>query len=199
MGLVTTVTIGADTFSVYAFTNLAAVADATAYFNGQLGASAAAWTAATADNKARALVSAARWMDRALKYSGTETVPGQPLAWPRNGALECGVAVPDGTVPDAIVLTEFELAGLLLQNAALSSGTGTGSNVKRAKAGSAEVEFFSSTVGTGLDTKVPQPAWDLVKCFTVGAVSGAGIGLASGTDVDSSFCPCDDECTEGFS
>lgn len=197
MGQVATVTIAGNNYSVYGLTS-APVTDATTYFGGRLGASATAWNAATADNRARALVTAAGWMDRAVTWSGEPSVDGQPLAWPREGATCNGEAVAGSpSVPDAVVYAEFELAGLILRDAAIAEGSGTGSNVRRAKAGSAEVEFFTPTIGSASDTRLPQVAHDLVKCL-FGSVGDIGAPYVSGTDVCSDFDDDDYERVNGF-
>lgn len=196
MAVVATVTIGGNNYNVYGLTS-APVTDATTYFAGQLGASATAWGAATADNRARALVSAVRWMERAVVWSGTKTSGAQPLDWPRNGASCDGTAVADGTIPDEVALAEFELAGLILRDASVAEGSGTGSNIRRAKAGSAEVEYFSATAGGPTDTRLPQVAHDLVKCLYGGA-TGIAEPFVSGTDVCSDFDDDDYERIQGW-
>lgn len=199
MGTVSTVTIGTDTFSVYALT-ADPVADANSFWNGRLGPDATAWGAATSDNKKRALVMASDWIDRALGelFSGEETVDGQPREWPRDGASYCGTTVPDGTTPDALALATFWLAGQLILNPALASGTGSGSNVKQAVAGSASVTFFQPTIGSTKDTRLPITAMDYLKCLLSGAGSSAAVGMASGVSGSSAFSPCDFQRSDGY-
>lgn len=199
MGLVSTVTIGTDVFSVYALT-ADPVADATSFWNGRLGADSAAWTAATSDNKKRALVMASDWIDRALGelFSGEKTVDSQPRAFPRDGASYCGVAVADGTTPDALAYATFWLAGQLLLDATLASGSGSGSNIKQAVAGSASVTFFQPTINSTKDTRLPITAMDYLKCLLSGAGSAAGVGMASGVDGSSAFSPCDFQRSDGY-
>lgn len=184
MAIVTTVTIATVTYSVYGLT-ADPVGDADDYLNAKIGATA--WAAASVDDRARALVSATRWLDRVSNFSGTKTVSTQPLEWPRDGATCGSTAITDGTIPDDIALAEFELALALTNDAAAQDASGQGSNVKRAKAGSAEVEFFSSTIGTSADTKLPTVAHDLIKCLLDGSGSAFGGGFASGADCSSSF------------
>jgi hypothetical protein len=57
------------------------VADADAYFDGHLYASA--WTAATADKKAAALVMATRLIDAQYQFNGFRAHDNQALQWPR--------------------------------------------------------------------------------------------------------------------
>lgn len=194
MGMISTVTIGAVSHSVYAIT-ADAVQDADDYLDARIGASP--WAAASADDKKRALVSAARWIDRVVSFSGTETVDGQPRAWPRDGAT-CGSAtIADGTVPDDLAYAEFELAFILVLDATKQDSSTQGSNVKSVGAGSASISFFSATTGTSQDTPLPAVAWDLIKCL-IGSTIGYAVGLASGIDDDSEFCPDDFDRSEGY-
>jgi hypothetical protein len=199
MGTVSTVTIGTDTFSVYALT-ADPVADATSFWNGRLGAEATAWGVATSDNRKRALNAASDWIDRAVGslFSGTKTSDAQPREFPRDGASYCGTAVPDGTTPDALAFATFWLAGALLVNPTLASGSGTGSNVKQAQAGSASVTFFSPTLGSATDTRLPVTAMDYLKCLFSGAGVSLAAGMASGVDRSSAFGPCDFQRSDGF-
>lgn len=194
MGMISTVTIGAVTHSVYAITSNA-VQDADDYLNARLGATA--WASASADDKKRALVSSARWIDRVVTFSGTETVAGQPRAWPRDGATCGSTAIADGTVPDDLAYAEFELAFILIVDATKQDSSTQGSNVKSVGAGSASISFFSSTIGTNQDTPLPAVAWDLIKCL-IGSTIGYAIGLSSGVDEDSGFSPTDFDRSEGY-
>lgn len=199
MGTVATVTIGSDTFSVYALTASPA-ADATSFWNGRLGAEATAWGAATSDNRSRALVAATDWLDRAIgaKLSGTKTVSSQPLEFPRDGAFCNGTAITDGTTPDSVAKATFWLAGKLLVDASAANATGQGSNVKTAQAGTASVTFFAATLGTALDTRLPVTAMDYVKCLLSGAGTASAAGFASGVDCDSAFSSKDYTLDQGY-
>ena len=93
----------------------AAVADGDAYHDGHLYA--AAWTAATSDNKAKALVMATRLIDECFKFNGLRRRSTQALQWPR---LNC--PDPDGTeafaetlVPRPVIDATSELARELLK------------------------------------------------------------------------------------
>jgi hypothetical protein len=59
----------------------ASVADADAYHEGHLYATA--WTGATADKKAAALVMASRLIDALFQFNGVRTKATQALQWPR--------------------------------------------------------------------------------------------------------------------
>ena len=201
MAVIDTVTIGTDTFSVYALVATEAVANTDTFWNGRLGAERTAWEAASADDKARALVAAADWIDRALIFTGDKTVSTQARAWPRDGATNgcTEEAITDGTTPDDIFYAQAWLAGVVLADNAAAASSGEGSNVKKVKAGSAAVEFFSPTTGTSDDTRLPQVAHDFTRCYTdAGTSAGIAGPTASGTGQESSFGEDDDEWNEGL-
>lgn len=203
MAIVDTITIGSDTFSVYALTAGNAVTETTTFWNGRLGAERTAWDAAVTagnDDEKRALAAAADWLDRASIFSGSVTVDGQARAFPRDGATNgcTGDSITDGTTPDDIFSAQAYLAGVILGDNAAAASAGQGGNIKKAKAGSAEVVFFKPTEGTASDTRLPVVANDYVKCYTdAGSASGiAGPTITGtcqdGTDADTS------ELIEGF-
>ena len=76
-----------------------------------------AWSAATADDKARALlVATARLDELAWVGSRTDTTTPQALAWPRSGA-SCGEkSYADDVIPDEVKTGTFDLANLLLSD-----------------------------------------------------------------------------------
>jgi len=203
MAVIDTITIGADTFSVYALTAPNAVAETTTFFNGRLGAEATAWAAAVTagvDDEKRALAAAADWLDRASIFSGDKTVSTQPRAWPRDDATNgcTGVAVTDGTTPDDIFYAQCWLAGAILVDNAASASSGEGSNIKSVGAGTAKVAFFSPTTGTVDDTRLPTVANDYAKCYTdAGTSSGIAGPTFTGTD-QTGTCADADELNEGF-
>ena len=174
--MIATLSISGVDYSVYSLTT-DALADANGYFKARLGADD--WDAAGSTDKKKALVSAARWLDR-MTWASTPTSTSQALAHPRASLTDCdGVAVLDTDVAPGIAEAQFELALVLLGDAAAQESSGTGSNVKKVEAGSAKVTFFSSSVGSNRDTRLPQIAHDLVKCY-FGNSSGAGIASGSG-------------------
>ena len=195
MAVVAQVSIGGVDYDVYALT-VDPVTDATEYLGGSLRG--AAWTAASTDDKKRALVEAARMLDRVVTWSGTKTSDAQPLDWPRDGATCDGEAIADGTIPDEVAFAEFELANLLLADTSIATGSGTGSNVRSAKAGSAAVEFFTPTIGDPTrDLRLPQLVHDLVKCL-FGGTAGVGTPFV-GDDDESEFDGCSFEVNGGWS
>jgi hypothetical protein len=104
----------------------ASVADGDAYHGGHLYATA--WTAATADQKAVALVMASRLIDAEYQFGGVKTTDSQALLWPRYRCVdpdrdpEIRVGrlmiwenwVPENLVPKNVVAATCELARELL-------------------------------------------------------------------------------------
>ena len=102
------------------------VADGDAYHYGHLYGTA--WTGATADQKAAALVMASRLIDAEYQFNGLRTVGSQALQWPRVNCLDPDKApipvltslllldpfVPASIVPKALVLATCEMARELL-------------------------------------------------------------------------------------
>lgn len=192
MAVIATLSIGSNSYSVYALTS-DVMADTKAYFAAHVNG--AAWTAAAPDNgQKKALVSAFRSLER-KRWSGSKLVPSQATQWPRTGATCFGEVEPDG-IPDEIALGEFELALALVLDPTVLSKSSSRSDVRSAKAGSAAVEFFQAPPGE--ETVYPTVVQELVGCFLSGAASGVGAGLASGTDEQSQFTPDDFERTEGY-
>ena len=89
-------------------------ADGDAYHAGHLYASA--WTAASADNKAVALVMASRLIDAEYQFGGTRSVATQSLQWPREDCPDpdAGDMVAETMVPKAVVEAACELARELI-------------------------------------------------------------------------------------
>jgi len=198
MATTATVTIGADTFTVYALT-ADPNADTDTFWNGRLGPERTAYEAASEDDQNRALVVAADWLDRASTYSGEKTVAAQPREWPRDNAVNhcLDEAIADGTVPDDIFNAQAWLAGVVLADLSAAASSGEGSNVKKAKAGSAEVTFFKPTTGTGADFRLPQVAHDYNKCYTDSAAGISGPSI-TGTGFPTHFCPDDFGLNKGL-
>jgi hypothetical protein len=91
------------------------VAEGTTYADDVLGT--APWTAASADNRIRALLAATARLDE-LDWIGTMAATTQALAWPRKDA-SCGEKDYASTViPEEVKRGCFELANLLLKDIA---------------------------------------------------------------------------------
>jgi hypothetical protein len=114
------------------------VADGNAYHDGHLYATA--WTGATDDQKAVALVMASRLMDAEYQFNGTRTNVGQGLQWPRakcpepdniHAPLSVLLPIPYSyvqydTVPKAVVQATCELARELLLTDRTAAPAGEG-------------------------------------------------------------------------
>ncbi len=90
------------------------VADGDVYHAGHLYASA--WSAASAEQKAVALVMASRLMDAEYQFGGVRAVASQALQWPREDCPDpdAGDVVAKTMVPKAIVEAACELARELI-------------------------------------------------------------------------------------
>lgn len=81
------------------------------------------WTTATTDQRTRALIMAARYLDE-LDWVGERATITQSLAWPRKDA-ECGEkSYTASEIPGEITQAQFDIAEALLGDATLLSGTG---------------------------------------------------------------------------
>jgi len=137
------------------------------------------WATRTADQKGAALVAATNRLDL-FSYKGSKTGSPQPNQFPRTGITDRdGVAVPDTDVPLDMANATIYLAGSIATKPAAAGMAGTGSNNKRVKAGSAEVEFFKPTAGKPLSDET---AYALIQWYLAGLVPAfSGGGMASGT------------------
>ena len=90
------------------------VADGDAYHAGHLYASA--WTGASADQKAVAIVMASRLIDAEYQFGGTRSVATQSLQWPREDCPDPDAddMVAETIVPKAVVEAACELARELI-------------------------------------------------------------------------------------
>ncbi len=187
MSIVSSVTIAGNAYDVYGTET-----EVKQYIAGRLGTSA--YDDASSGDRKKAHVQATRWMDT-LTFQGspTDLVTPQPLAWPRTGMVDCnGEVVVDTVVPDELCEAIGEMVLIVLGDNAASDAAGTGKNIKKVGAGSAQVEFFRTGDAQGnKGTPLPEQAWRLIKCFT-GAGDQANSGaIASGTCDESQFDDCD--------
>ena len=167
------VTISAVDFSVYCDE-----VDAAAYLLGRLETTA--WDDADPDTRAKALVTATRFLDRQA-WQGTKTEAANDLEWPKTGVLyRDGSAVDDSELPQQLIDACVELALALLSDATIQEQTdNTGSNVASVGAGPAQVAFFRPTSGTRFPTIIDE----LIGQFLAGEVS-ATWGEVFGDDVE---------------
>lgn len=106
------------------------------------------------DLKARGLITATRQLD-SLQWPGVRASNTQPLAWPRTGVTDrAGQAVDPNTVPDAIINASILLAARLISAPSLSARRVSQGNVRRVRAGTAEVQFFRRTNPSSLPDDV---------------------------------------------
>ena len=105
--------------------SFATVSEADKYFEDRLDS--AAWTAATAAQRAQALVTATSMLCE-LEWSGAASDSSQPLAFPRTGQFYdpmYGTVVElSGSTPARVVRATYELAYHLLNNDGLLDETG---------------------------------------------------------------------------
>lgn len=156
------------------------VADATTYFEGSIDHDL--WDAATNDTRERALISATRMMDR-QDWLGSKYSSSQDLEWPRSGLTDKnGDSLDETTVPQQVLDATCELASALIDNPYLQDDTDSGSNIKKLKAGSAEIEFIRALSGTRFPTIINE----LVGLWLSNSGSYTG-PLFGGLDNESSF------------
>lgn len=114
------------------------------------------------------------------------TTTDQVLALPRTGLVDCyGSALSSTTYPTIAKEGSFELAYLLSQDSDIEAAGDTASNLKRVKAGSAEVEYFRPEAGL---ERFPPKVQELISCLLAGQ-GGSSLSLAyrSGDGNDSEF------------
>ncbi len=142
-----TVDISGNTYEVYAD-----IASADLFLAGDIFYSSK-WSAAS--NKAEALVSATRWLDR-KRWLGTKTAESQPLEWPRTGVE----GEESDTVPTAIANACCLLAGLLVTKPKSAQTKTTASNRKQVMAGQGVgIEYFRPDDGE----EFPAQAMEMVQ------------------------------------
>lgn len=126
--------------------------DAEAYLGDALHA--VAWMAAEGATKDQSLVTATRMLDR-QDWVGERATDVQVLDWPRTGVTdENGVEVPSDETPQFILDATCELAVALLTDLAVQSSPDQSTNIRRMKAGSAEIEYFVGKSGARFPTIV---------------------------------------------
>lgn len=157
-----TVSIGSDDYTSYADTDTA---------DTYLAASVtvAGWADASDDNKAKALVSATRLLDRQTWIDGYTT-------------FDARIAV------QAIVDACCELAGLFIDGTTdVLTSSSTEQSTKSLKAGSVAIEYFRQN--PALAARFPTNVQELIGPYLAGSAEAASIGApyAGGTDVCSAF------------
>lgn len=177
-----TVLVGSQPYYVYGD-----LTDANLYLNAAISSQATAWLAATDTVKARALVSAARWLDAGGNWSGDKTDAANALAFPRTGLVDAsGQAVDSATLPDVLVSASFELAAALVDNPDLRDELQNPS-VKELHAGSVGMTFNRPLGGSAgakdiqITTPFPTNVMDMIGLWLQGNFSSAG-AVVEGVD-----------------
>jgi len=160
-----------------------------------------AWTALASDDKDRALITAFNVLE-GIVWQGEKTGTAQH---PRTGLTNCnGDDISSASTAPDILMAQAVLAYEYSQDPSLAGSSATGAQLKRAKAGSAEVEFFQKqvTAASGaLDaiSRLPLVVKDLIKCYTA-AGDSAGIAgpTITGTGRASGFSDCDYDLNGGY-
>lgn len=156
------------------------VTEADTYFEDAIHADF--WEDATSDDKGKALVTAARMLDR-QDWQGSKYGDPQTMEFPRSGLTDKnGDAVDETAVPQEVMDAQAELALALLENPALQSASSTGTNFKKLKAGSAEVEYIRATSGPRFQTIIDE----LIGLWLSGSSHYSG-PFVSGADNESSL------------
>jgi len=170
------VSIGSAPYDVYAD-----VEDADGYIDASMSSAADTWRDSTltdATTKARALVSATRWLD-SVNWTGEKADASQELAWPRTGIT--GVASDE--LPPQLVSACAELAMALADNSdarAELSDPGT----KSLKAGSVAIDYFRPEGNTQVQTPFPAVVMALISQWLGGSVVIGG-AVSYGTECKS--------------
>lgn len=115
------------------------------------------WTSEDADDRARAVIQATRWLDT-LDFEGVKSSSAQALKWPRINAFDEDLEEYDtDAIPAVVKRATFEVALRLLNDNAGSTDTlaPTGlEQFKRAKVGLMEVELDKGFRTTDLPDQV---------------------------------------------
>ena len=120
-------------------------AETTAYL--ETRPNSASWTDGSADDKARAVITATWLMESLLDYTGSITTLEQALNWPRSGVSDReGRYLDQDTVPALIKRAMAELALYLLVSDRLADPGVLGQGFSQAKLGSMEVTVDPSQV-----------------------------------------------------
>lgn len=149
-----------------------------------------AWSGATDDDKARALITATNGLDT-LGWIGTRATTTQALAWPRENAT-CGDKDYDATeIPREVQLATFDLANALLSDSDLlrtPSGGSTGElvpgvpnrDLRRLKLDVLELEWRTdatrSTVSATTPLTVLPHLATILGCLTTSTTGGGVSG-----------------------
>lgn len=148
---------------------------------------AATWRASTTtdDDKARALVTATRLLDR-QRWKGDKTDSSQAHAWPRSNTGVTGVV--DNQIPEAVTNACIELALALLDGSDVQSEQTTEQKLQSIRAGSVSLTYFRGAEGP--PRRFPLIVHELLRDYLAGAgvdtlgmkVTGASAESRTGQD-----------------
>lgn len=156
------------------------VAEADAYHNNLLYASA--WTSATVDDKARALITATRLIVDAINIDGwlgypVDTV--QRLPYPRSGVYtrRGNNLILTNEIPQDLKDATAEYGRRLLEQGQLPDEPleSAAADLKRLKAGPVELEFFGNSAGSVTD--LPDPVYAMIAYLFEGRPGGISVPL----------------------
>lgn len=139
------------------------------------------WTAATDDTKAKALISATRWLN-GLRWLGAPADSSQTLAWPRTGIS----GVDSTTIPTNVAYATFEIAAALVDDPTLFTSLND-PMVSQMSAGPVSVSYFRPTApfNVQVTTPVPKAAMAYLTAY-LGGISAGG-PITSGISDTSPF------------
>lgn len=179
-----TVTIGSDTIEVYG-----GLPAATSYLNGSMSSGAVAFRALVADDQARALVQATRFIDMQSWQGAATAAGGTALQWPRSGVVDAnGVTVDSTTVPANVLTAVYELCALIADDSDLPVEGDTGANLRGLSAGPVRLDFWTpQTPLDGTASPFPPPVARYVGQYLAEAAASLGGSQSKGTDGVSTF------------
>lgn len=138
------------------------VAGADAYTeNLPLAAVRLVWTAATSDDKIRAILTATRLIDRTFEFAGYRVSTTQALAWPRVFSLPTSYGYGTGTgwyapyyidpltIPDQVKDATAEYARQLLESDRTADVSVSAATIKKLKADVIEIEYRDDAAMVG--------------------------------------------------
>lgn len=132
------------------------VAEADAYHVARPTTTSAKWNAATADDKAAAVVTATELLDSAIQWTGAAVDPEQPLAWPRTGMVSRnGASIPDDEFPRDLKRATSEFARQVLAGNRLADNDVARAGITDLKVGSISLSFKEDQVASGVPAVVP--------------------------------------------
>lgn len=147
---------------------------ATSYADAWIDAYKTEWTAASANSRAQAVVSATRAMDAQFTWRGTQLRPGaQALGWPRYVACS---NIPSNAVPVPVQQATMEMALALLQRNR-TSDTSSGSRAVASIGlgnGALEMKFASDPQAGPVSSVIPPNVSALLRDYG----NAAGTGMA---------------------